>query len=86
MKTLVPILLVAFAAAYYFGYEPSDFIPSFQPTPPPKVRHGAGPPAEQTQNAAPAPARSGSIVVANGPDGSLENRWTPYPSSSPTKH
>lgn len=86
MKKLVPLLLVALAVAYYFGYEPSDFIPSFSNnTPPPKVRRAA-PPAEQTQNAAPVRVSGGNVVVAQAPDGSLEHRWTPYPSSTAAKH
>jgi hypothetical protein len=75
MKTLAPLLLVALAAAYYFGYEPADFIPSFQAssTPPPKVRRAA-PPAEQAAAPAAQPAqRSGGA----SDDGSLERRWKP---------
>lgn len=76
MKALLALLLVALAAAYYFGYDPSDFIPSFSSnTPPPKVRR-ATQPAEHPQNAA--PLRSNNInAVAQAPDGSLADRWKP---------
>ena len=77
MKALLALLLVALAAAYYFGYDPSDFIPSFSTNnaPPHRVRHAPAP-TEETQNAAPAPANN-SHVVAQAPDGSLADRWKP---------
>ena len=77
MKALIPLLLVALAAAYYLGYEPFDFIPSFSTnnTPPHRVRHAPAP-TEQTQNAAQARANN-SQVVAQAPDGALADRWKP---------
>ena len=78
MKKLAVLLLIAVAVAYYFGYEPSDLIPSV-PVNNTRVRHTAAP-AEQ--NTRPAPT-SPSLVAVNAPDGSLANRWTPYPSASP---
>jgi hypothetical protein len=89
MKQVATVLLVAVAIAYYMGYEPWEFIPSWpaaSSTPPPKVRHAAPAPAAE-QAAAPQPQpNSGSIVIA-GPvdDGSLEHRWKMYPNSSPAK-
>lgn len=87
MKKLLALFLVALAAAYYMGYEPVDFIPSFQAssTPPPKVRRQQAP-AEPAQNAAPVQRTGGSTVIAGAPDdGSLEHRWKAFPDSSPTK-
>lgn len=86
MKKVLAVLLIAVAVAYYFGYDVTDFIPSLPTsnTPQPKVRHAPAP-AEQTQNAAPAPSSGGSSVIANSSDGSLANRWQPYPSPSPKK-
>src|ERR1700682_6124612 len=82
MKKLALFLLFAVAVAYYFGYEPSDLIPS-GPTPPPKVRHA---PAAPEQQPGAAPQRSGgALVAADAQDGSLVNRWKPYPSASPVK-
>ena len=88
MKQVAAVLLVAVAIAYYMGYEPWEFIPSWpaaSSTPPQKVRRAAAPPAEQA--AAPQPQRSsGSIVIAGAADdGSLEHRWKSDPNSSPTK-
>lgn len=88
MKKVLAVLLIAVGVAYYFGYDVSDFIPSFgaSSTPPPKVRRAAPPaPTEQTQNASPVQSRGGSTVIANASDGSLSNRWSPYPSPSPKK-
>ncbi len=87
MKKLLALFLIALAAAFYMGYSPVDFIPSFQASsaPPPKARR-AQPPTEQTQNAAPAPQTGGSTVIAgSSEDGSLEHRWKAFPSSSTTK-
>jgi len=77
MKMLGALLLIALAAAYYFGYEPSDFIPSFSTnnTPPHRVRHAPAP-TEETQNAAP-PRTNNSHTVSQAPDGSLADRWKP---------
>jgi hypothetical protein len=85
MKKLVLLLVFAVAVAYYFGYEPYDLIPSWptSSTPAPRVRHAAAAP-EQTPAAAPQQT-SGNSVVVNGPDGSLANRWKPYPTTSPAK-
>ncbi|HLW35660.1 MAG TPA: hypothetical protein VKS98_08375 [Chthoniobacterales bacterium] len=87
MKKVLALFVIALAAAFYMGYSPVDFIPSFQASsaPPPKVRR-AQPPAEQAQNAAPAPRTGGSTVIAGtSDDGSLEHRWKAFPNSSPTK-
>jgi len=89
MKLVAAVLLVAVAIAYYMGYEPWEFIPSWpaaSSTPPPKVRRAAGAPSAE-QAAAPQPQASGggSIMVAQGADGTLEHRWKPYPDASPTK-
>jgi len=81
MNKVALFLLFAVAVAYYFGYEPSDLMPS-GPTPPPKVRHAPAAP-EQTPGAA--PQRSSGSLVADTQDGSLANRWKPYPSVSPGK-
>jgi hypothetical protein len=83
MKNLALFLLFAVALAYYFGYEPSDLIPS-GPTPPTKARRA---PAAPEQTPAAAPQRSsGSLVAATETqDGSLTNRWKAYPSVSPGK-
>jgi hypothetical protein len=77
MKMLATLLLITLAVAYYFGYEPSDLIPSFSTnnTPPHRVRHAPAP-TEETQNAAPARANN-SQVVAQAPDGALADRWKP---------
>jgi hypothetical protein len=83
MKNLALFLLFAVALAYYFGYEPSDLIPS-GPTPPPKARRAPAPP-EQSPAAAPQRS-SGSLVAATETqDGSLASRWNAYPSASPKK-
>jgi hypothetical protein len=86
MKKVLAVLLIAVVVAYYFGYDLSDFIPSWPAsnTPHPKVRRAPAP-AEQTQNAAPVPSSGGSSVIANSSDGSLANRWQQYPSPSPKK-
>jgi len=68
-------LLGAVAVAYYFGYEPSDLIPS-GPTPPKKVRRAPAAAPEQTPGAAPQ-KNSGSLVASEAQDGSLANRWKP---------
>jgi hypothetical protein len=84
MKTVVMLVLLAAACALYFGYEPYDLIPSWPKsnTPPPKVRRA---PAVAEQAPATAPQRSGgSSVIAEAPDGSLEHRWKPYPTPSPS--
>jgi hypothetical protein len=85
MKTVVLFVLLAAACALYFGYEPYDLIPSWPKsnTPPPKVRRA---PAAVEQTPATAPQRSGgNVVIAEATDGSLEHRWKPYPTPSPTK-
>jgi hypothetical protein len=82
MKKVGLLVLGAVAVAYYFGYEPSDLIPS-GPTPPPKVRRAPAAP-EQTPGAAPQRS-SGNTTAAETQDGSLANRWKPYPSPSPGK-
>lgn len=77
MKMLAAVLLVALAVAYYFGYEPSDLIPSFSVTntPPHRARHAPAP-TEETPN--PTPVRTNnSNVVARAADGSLADRWKP---------
>ena len=81
MTKVALFLLGAVAVAYYFGYEPSDLIPS-GPTPPPKVRRA---PAAPEQTPAAAPQRSSGSLVADAQDGSLANRWKPDPSASPGK-
>jgi hypothetical protein len=89
MKKLFALLLIAVAAAYYMGFEPSDFIPSFSTssTPPPKAKRPAQPPPEQAKNPAPVQSSGGGSTVITGTadDGSLEHRWKSYPSSSPAK-
>jgi hypothetical protein len=82
MKKLALVLLLAVAVMYYFGYEPSDLIPS-GPTSLPKVRHAPAAP-EQTPGAAPQ-RTGGALVAAQAPDGSLANRWKAYPSATPVK-
>jgi hypothetical protein len=79
MKKLLAFLLIAVAIAYYFGYEPSDFIPSFQASsaPPPKDRRPPPPSAEQTPNLGPVR----TVTAAAPDDGSLDHRWQ----SSPAK-
>ena len=77
MKAIATVLLVALAVAYYFGYDPSDLIPSI-PTnnaPPHRARQAAAP-VEETQNATPARSVT-SNVVARAQDGSLDTRWKP---------
>ena len=90
MKQVAAVLLVAVAIAYYMGYEPWEFIPSWPAAistpPPPKVRRAA--PARSAEQAAapqPQPSGGGNIMVAQGADDSLEHRWKPYPDASPTK-
>jgi len=88
MKQVAAVLLVAVAIAYYMGYEPWEFTPSWpaaSSTPPPKVRRVAPPPAPTEQAAAPQPQRSSGSIMIAGPvdDGSLEHRWKP--DSSPAK-
>ncbi len=72
---LVLLVLVALAAAYYFGYSPSDFIPSFQAsnTPPPKVRRTPA----ATQEATAPTAQPAQRSAGASDDGSLEHRWKP---------
>jgi hypothetical protein len=82
MKKIALVLLLAVAVMYYFGYEPSDVIPS-GPTLPSKVRHAPAAP-EQTPGAAPQRS-SGALVASETQDGLLANRWKPYPSASPGK-
>ncbi|HEV3392362.1 MAG TPA: hypothetical protein VG103_02525 [Chthoniobacterales bacterium] len=84
MRNILAMLLIAVAIAYYFGYDVTDFIPSFSGNsrPTPKARRAPAP-AEQTQNTAP-PVQS-STVTANSSQGSLADRWSPYPSPSPKK-
>src|SRR5438270_1839721 len=62
MKNLALFLVFAVAVAYYFGYEPSDLIPS-GPTPAPKVRRTPAAP-EQTPGTPPQRS-SGSLVAAS---------------------
>jgi hypothetical protein len=87
MKKLLAVPLVGLAVAYYLGYEPADFIPSFgvSNTPPPKVRHAAATEHASAPAAQPERQQDGRVVIAEEQDGSLEHRWTPYPKSSPTK-
>ena len=79
MKKVLAVLLIAVAVAYYFGYDVTDFIPSWSTSNnrPARVKRAPAP-AEQPRNAPPAPAQSsgGSSVVANSSDGSLTNRWS----------
>jgi hypothetical protein len=83
MKKTALFLLCAVAVAYYFGYEPSDLIPS-GPTPPSKARRA--PVAPEQTPAAPPQRSSGSLVASTEiQDGSLANRWKPYPTASPKK-
>jgi len=86
MKTLALLLLLAVAVAYYFGYEPYDLIPSWPAsnTPPPKVRRAQAPAPEQAPAAAPQ-RTGGSVVIAEGPDGTLEHRWQKFPAPSPAR-
>lgn len=86
MKKLLALLAIAMAAAYYMGYDVSDFIPSLpNSAPPPRVRR-----AQVAAPAAPAPApQPQQSVVSNAAtgstdDGSLDHRWKTDP-SSPTK-
>ncbi|HST29522.1 MAG TPA: hypothetical protein VLK27_01640 [Chthoniobacterales bacterium] len=76
MKAVAALFLIGLAAAYYFGYDPSDFIPSFQSSAPPPRGRREPAPTEETQNAAPARPNN-SNVVAQAPDGSLASRWKP---------
>jgi cell division protein FtsN len=86
MKNILAVLLIAVAIAYYFGYDVTDFIPSFSGNsrPTPKARRAPAP-AEQAQNAAPVQSSSTSAVTTNSSDGSLADRWSPYPSPSPKR-
>jgi len=81
MKKLAVLLLIALAVAYYFGYEPSDLIPSVpgNNTPSARVRPTASP---EEQKARLAPSKP-SLVAVNAQDGSMANRWTPDASAPP---
>jgi hypothetical protein len=85
MKKFLAVALIAIGVAYYFGYDLSDFIPSFSGNsrPKPKVRRAPAP-TEQTQSTTPEQSNT-STVTTNSSDGSLANRWQSYPSPSPTK-
>jgi len=89
MKKLFALLLIGLAAAYYMGFEPSDFISSFSTssTPPPKAKRAAPPPPEQAKNPAPIQSSGGgsTVIAGTSDDGSLEHRWKSYPGSSPAK-
>jgi hypothetical protein len=83
VKTVLLLVLLAALVAFYFGYEPSDLLPSFNsgPAAPPKARHTSNRPAEP---AAPTsePPRNTAIVIAGAPDGSADRRWSPYPNTT----
>jgi hypothetical protein len=89
MKKLFVLLVIAIAAAYYMGFEPSDFIPSFSSSsaPPPKAKRAVPPPEEHAKNSAPVQSSAGgsTVIAGTANDGSLEHRWKSYPSSSPAK-
>jgi hypothetical protein len=82
MKTIVLLVLLTFAVALYFGYGPYDLVTMFQPKPAAAVvKHNP-----DQRGVAEPPLRSvGTPVVAQAPDGSLDARWTPYPSISPAQ-
>jgi hypothetical protein len=82
MKPIILVILVAFTIAFYFGYGPSDLILLFQPKPS-VVAKPARQPAPEPASATPQTPNT-TIIVASGSDGSLEHRWSPYPSASPT--
>jgi hypothetical protein len=74
MKGIILFVLVTATVALYLGYGPYDLVLLFQPTtsaPAVKRAHAA---AEQATEQTPVPQNT-SIIVAAGPDGSLEQRW-----------
>jgi hypothetical protein len=86
MKNFLVVLVIAVGVAYYFGYDVTDFIPSFSgnSAPTPKARRAPAP-AEQAQSSAPVQSTVPSNASANSSEGSLANRWSPEPSPSPKK-
>jgi hypothetical protein len=85
MKKVALVVLGVVAVAYYFGYDVTDLIPSLPTTNtrPQRVRPASAA-AEQTPGATPQRS-SGNTTAAETQDGSLTNRWKPYPSASPGK-
>jgi len=76
MKGIATVLLVALAVAYYFGYDPSDLLPTIPTAKAPshRARHEVTA-AEEAQKATPAPTNNSAVAQAQ--DGSLANRWKP---------
>jgi hypothetical protein len=79
MKKFGLALLVVVAISYYFGIDPTDFLPTVPKSDAARdrVRHAPAAP-EQTPAAAFQP--SSTAIVSSGTDGSLANRWTTSPS------
>ena len=74
MKAIAMVLLGCLAVAYYFGYDPSDLIPSIPTNSPPHRARQAAAPTEATPN--PTQSSTGNVVVQSQ-DGSLASRWKP---------
>ena len=77
------LVVVGAVIAFYLGYGPGDLMALFsgggsdKSAMPIKARQAAPHSAPQPQNPAPPVQRGGGVtVIANGPDGSLEHRWT----------
>jgi len=85
MKKFALVLLLVAAVGYYFGIDPTDFLPTVPQSDAARdrVRHAPAAP-EQTPGAQPA-ASAAITPIANSSDGSLANRWQPSPSPSPKK-
>jgi hypothetical protein len=82
VKTFVLLILLLAVVAFYFGYGPYDLVRAFQPARPASIKrvHRAAPEPTSEQPR----TKNTSVVVATSPEGSLENRWSPYPSALPT--
>lgn len=84
MRNFLLVVLALAAVAWYFGIDPTDFLPTVPQSDAARdrVRHAPAAP-EQTPGAV--PQRSSASLVADAQDGSLVNRWKPDPSVSPRK-
>jgi len=78
MKKFGAVLLVLAALGYYFGFEPSDLLPTLPTSRPAARDRHASATAQQPPAANPQPSVA-TTPIAQAADGSLENRWQKSP-------
>jgi hypothetical protein len=84
MRNVLLLILAVAALGWYFDFSPTDLLPTPRNTSPERVKHAPAAAPEQTPGAAPQQS-SGNATAAETQDGSLANRWKPYPTASPGK-